>query len=37
MEEKNICKCGEEMGTNTQNCSYCKEYVEASVLGEFRQ
>jgi len=31
------CKCGEEIGTNTQNCSYCKEFAEAVSLGEFRR
>ncbi len=31
-----ICKCEEEIGKNTENCSYCKEYVESVALGEFR-
>ena len=39
---KEFCKCEEELGTNNtlrkgiNNCSYCKEYVEACTLGEFK-
>jgi len=31
---KEICECGNVLGTNKQNCSECAKFIEACAIGE---